>query len=436
MTGTRALLSASDGGASRRENQAEVHLPVGRNCLRRHDLLGMWLGGWPCNGRGTDSRYCRDGRYLGRRRDSGYATTNPREHLRRETCHRGPKRERTSASIAPANRPYDARIELDSRLKLEDVDRLLVRARGPIRACRGDRVEGVGHGDDTRPERDRLAGQPARIPGPVEPLMVVADDRCQFCVAEHHGHPRPVDGVPLDHLELVVGQRAPLAEDRRGRLELSDIVNRGGRADPGHLLPPEAHPPGEHPGITGDPAGMPVGVGVRGLQRRAQLFQRLGLSFSAQAVGDALLRLVHRPEHLQRRRQAAVVAPATDEPPDHELPEQETSGTGPCLPEGAADIEGTERKANRERHAKGCRSDRPRGTQPPYDEDRAHRDEERRCRNLPQIPPEPYRVQRGDHMLGSRSGSLLRRSRLRCRIWRLLVLTPPLTVFATAREWP
>jgi hypothetical protein len=59
----------------------------------------------------------------------------------------------------------------------EDRGRLLGRDRALIRPGRGDRVEDIHHSNDLRDQRDGRALQSIRIPGPVQALMMVPDDR-------------------------------------------------------------------------------------------------------------------------------------------------------------------------------------------------------------------------------------------------------------------
>src|SRR5439155_6689343 len=54
-------------------------------------------------------------------------------------------------------------------------DRVAGASGGAIDAVRGHRIEGVGHQDDPRAQRDVLTGQPQRIAGAVPPLVVVPD---------------------------------------------------------------------------------------------------------------------------------------------------------------------------------------------------------------------------------------------------------------------
>ena len=71
----------------------------------------------------------------------------------------------------------------------------------------GDRVEGVRDGDDARAERDLAALQAVGVAAPVDPLVMVADDRRQLRIAHGREHVRAIRGVTLDDLELFVVER-------------------------------------------------------------------------------------------------------------------------------------------------------------------------------------------------------------------------------------
>ena len=64
---------------------------------------------------------------------------------------------------------------------------------------------------------------------------MMAHDRGELLVAQDRDHPRAVDRVALDDLELFVGQPLGLVEDLYGSVDLAHVVNRCGRANPGNL---------------------------------------------------------------------------------------------------------------------------------------------------------------------------------------------------------
>jgi len=73
-------------------------------------------------------------------------------------------------------------IELSSSLRPEDVQRDFVSLGGSVRTLGRDRVKRVGDRDYAGPERDLPNAQSVRIAGPVQTLVVMADDRCQLLV--------------------------------------------------------------------------------------------------------------------------------------------------------------------------------------------------------------------------------------------------------------
>src|SRR5262245_53456758 len=70
-------------------------------------------------------------------------------------------------------------VPLASGTREKGGDRLLDALRRPIWTVVDEGVECVAYGDDPREPRDVGAGEPVRVPGAVEMLVVVADDREQ-----------------------------------------------------------------------------------------------------------------------------------------------------------------------------------------------------------------------------------------------------------------
>lgn len=58
-----------------------------------------------------------------------------------------------------------------------DGERFLERARRPVGAGCGNRLHGVGHGEDPSLEQDLVAVQALRVPGAVEAFVVLQDHR-------------------------------------------------------------------------------------------------------------------------------------------------------------------------------------------------------------------------------------------------------------------
>ena len=86
-------------------------------------------------------------------------------------------------------------------------------------------MERVADEDDARLERDRLGGEPVGIPGAVEVLVAVADDRPHVLEALDRGDdPLAELGVRLHDGPLLRGQPARLLEDRRRDPDLADVV--------------------------------------------------------------------------------------------------------------------------------------------------------------------------------------------------------------------
>ena len=70
---------------------------------------------------------------------------------------------------------HRATVEGPSGLPHEVLERGLAGERRAVRTIRGQGIVHVGHRDDARTDRDRLAGETVGIAAAVEALMVVAD---------------------------------------------------------------------------------------------------------------------------------------------------------------------------------------------------------------------------------------------------------------------
>ena len=72
-------------------------------------------------------------------------------------------------------------------------------------------------------------------------------------------------------VELGVGQAAGLVEDRARRVELADVMQRGGGADLGDLGRGQSHRGGDPLRVPGDALGVAVGAAVARLEQRAEV---------------------------------------------------------------------------------------------------------------------------------------------------------------------
>ncbi len=167
------------------------------------------------------------------------------------------------------------RVEAPAGLPREHGEPFLLVARQPVGPLRGDRVEGVGDGDDASAQGDLLAAQAIRVAAAVNALVVVANDRREARIPHRREHVRAVGGVTLDHLELLVGEGAGLVEDRRWRVDLADVVDQ--RRGP-HLCTlggADVQRSGDAFGVVCHAAAMTVGVGVARLQQPAEALEQL-----------------------------------------------------------------------------------------------------------------------------------------------------------------
>ena len=186
------------------------------------------------------------------------------------------------------------------------------------------------------PTRDVLARQPVRVAAPVEPLVVVADHRGDLGVADAARHHRAVDRVALDQRELAVGQAPGLVEDGARRVQLADVVQRGGRADLGDLGGRQPHRGGDPLGVARHALRVAVGARVTRLQQLAEVDQRL--EAGALRIGAEQLLGLGQPPLGDRAAQPA---------PQHQVGEHAVLRPGETAPDRAADA----RRGQRQRHA-------------------------------------------------------------------------------------
>ena len=106
-----------------------------------------------------------------------------------------------------------------------------VRTSSAIRPRRGDRVKRVGDRDDPGRNGDLIPGQTIWVARPIDPLVVMADDRGEVRITENRNQVRAAARVELDHIELLICERRGFLEDRRRGIELANVVEGGSRAD-------------------------------------------------------------------------------------------------------------------------------------------------------------------------------------------------------------
>ena len=84
--------------------------------------------------------------------------------------------------------------------------------------------------DDPGLEADLLAGEPHRIAGAVDALVMLADDRRRARQPQLLQQLGSDDRVGLDETELLGVERTGLGENRVGDGDLADVVQPGRRA--------------------------------------------------------------------------------------------------------------------------------------------------------------------------------------------------------------
>jgi hypothetical protein len=97
--------------------------------------------------------------------------------------------------------------------------------------------------DDPGRERDRLAGQPVRIAGAVEPLVMMPDRRDGGLELAHHlDHLRAGRRVAAHQHPLLVGQAGRLHQDLVGDRQLPDVVEERRVGERDQLLSGQPEP--------------------------------------------------------------------------------------------------------------------------------------------------------------------------------------------------
>jgi hypothetical protein len=163
---------------------------------------------------------------------------------------------------------------------VDNVERLLVREGGTVRARRGDRVERIRDGDDARAERDTSAAQPSRVAGAVEALVMMANHGRELGVAQLSDHRGAVLGMSLHDFELGIGEPPPLLKYLRRSVELSDVVNQRRRFDARQFLAKLPHPLSDSRGMMGHPTRMPAEVDILVVQSRGEPLEQLRPRFN------------------------------------------------------------------------------------------------------------------------------------------------------------
>ena len=162
-----------------------------------------------------------------------------------------------------------------SRRTLQLGERRRDRERRAVRTDRGHRVERVRDAEHARLERDRVALEAMRIAGAVPALVVMEHGRHRDQeVVDALDQPRARDRMAPDLAELLVRQRAGLAEHRRFDRDLADVVQRATQPERLEPLYPSSREQRREPPRTRSPGpsgreGMDPGPRARPRRWRA-----------------------------------------------------------------------------------------------------------------------------------------------------------------------
>jgi hypothetical protein len=143
---------------------------------------------------------------------------------------------------------------------------LVGRPRRPVGTVRGQGVPDVGHRGDPGHQWGFLAGPVIGIAAPVPPLVVVADHvergaqrrRATGDLPPHHG-------MGADPVPLLGRQALRLVQHSVGDADLADVVQPGALSEPTKRVGVQAESLPDAHGHSGHPTGVPVRVGVLGL---------------------------------------------------------------------------------------------------------------------------------------------------------------------------
>ena len=121
------------------------------------------------------------------------------------------------------------------------------------------RAERVRHRDEARGDRDVVAGEPVRVAGPVEVLVVVQDRRGERPQRRDLRHDLRADPrVQLDHFALLGVQRPGLEQDALGHPDGPDVVQQRRQRQQAALVRLDVQPPADRLRVAGDLRRMPV----------------------------------------------------------------------------------------------------------------------------------------------------------------------------------
>src|ERR671923_108248 len=166
-------------------------------------------------------------------------------------------------SVETLERGDDERAELRAGVGPDLRHRLDEPAGAAVRAIGGQRVERVRDEDDSRGERNRLAGEAVGVAAAVHSLVArprdLEDDRREPDAAEDVLRD---DGVAPHHLPFLVGQRAGLVEDRLGDADLADVVEQRADLDRVEIRADVAETARELHRDRGNPLGVLAGGAV------------------------------------------------------------------------------------------------------------------------------------------------------------------------------
>src|SRR5437870_1816174 len=166
---------------------------------------------------------------------------------------------------------HDLGIPLPAGAVAKDRERFLDRLARAVGAIVDQRIERVADRNDARQLRNARAREAIGISGPVEMLVVVADDGQQARPGTKGRDDVLADDRMQVHRDLFVGVERPgLEEDGVRNSDLADVVDEAAAVERVQVRRAEAQADTDHPRRLGDTLGMGFGERIFGLDRRRE----------------------------------------------------------------------------------------------------------------------------------------------------------------------
>ncbi|MNS40005.1 hypothetical protein D3C72_723060 [compost metagenome] len=130
---------------------------------------------------------------------------------------------------------------------------------GPIL---GHRIERIAHRNDPCFQKDLVPFQPMRVTAPIEPFMMLLNNRRNLPVVGLLDHFCPICRMLLNHFILLTGQSAWLIQNFFRNMNLANVMQNGGDRQILQLFFIKLQLLGNLHGVLSDPITMHISVAV------------------------------------------------------------------------------------------------------------------------------------------------------------------------------